>query len=159
MKLADQVLNVFESDEVIGKTKSGKPVYRDSAKHPSTKDFTKQDHEDAYDLHKSHYEKLKKDREEGKEKDYSKSNHHYNQMDHHYDNAKGDIKTTDRGAKMRITRLEKGIDRLRELIYHTSIPGRDYPEKTHAEFEVRAKKEVKDMESKIRRLKQNLEKK
>lgn len=36
--------------EIIGKTKSGKPIY-DSHDHPSHKNFTKQDHQDAADLH------------------------------------------------------------------------------------------------------------
>ena len=37
--------------KIIGKTKSGKPIY-DSADHPSHKDFSIQDHRDAANKHK-----------------------------------------------------------------------------------------------------------
>lgn len=37
-------------DKIIGRTSSGKPIY-DTFKHPSHKDFTKDDHDDASELH------------------------------------------------------------------------------------------------------------
>jgi hypothetical protein len=62
--------------KVIGHTKSGKAIY-DTASHSGHKDFTVDDHNDAYDAHKK---KLK----DGKHKaDSKEEKHHLAQLDHH----------------------------------------------------------------------------
>lgn len=139
---------------VIGHTRSGKPIYQNSSKHPSFKEFSKEDHEDAKAKHKELSEKFKKDKEEGRVPDYREHNHHHREADEHGDEALGPINTTPRGAKAMITKLEKQIDGLSGILHgNTShIAGYTFPENTFAEFKERATKEVQEARSKVRRL-------
>ncbi len=65
--------------KVIGHTKSGKPIY-DSHDHSSHKNFTKQDHKDAADIHHKLSEKTKNKKESKK---------HYDEGYAHHQSAKG----------------------------------------------------------------------
>lgn len=72
--------------KVIGHTKSGKPIYQSSHYQSNHKDFSKEDHKDAHELHS----KLSK--EAAKEGRHSDSEHHKSAAKTHKTNAESTLK-------------------------------------------------------------------
>lgn len=68
--MTNKKVSLKESNDIIGKTQSGKPIYRTAYQtgtniiRPEHKDFSKEDHMDAINLHKKLYNKHNTQRKE-----------------------------------------------------------------------------------------------
>lgn len=126
--------------KVIGHTKSGKPIY-DSHSHESHKDFSSEDHKDAYQLHdktkKELGSKIQKLREGDDRENHSEANKLQDQYDHHDKQGDKHFDSKNNDPKEKIADLKAARQAIKQ---DTSIP-----------YEERGKK-LDEINSKIKKL-------